>query len=63
LEQTQSFYALIRELIESYNIDRLLQFKKQIETELSRFGEEDSLMEKYEMICKALDQLNGKKSA
>ncbi len=63
MEQSQTFYALIRELIESYNTDRLLYFKKQIEAELSRLGQEDRLLEKYEMVCKALDQLNNKKSA
>jgi hypothetical protein len=60
VDQTQMFYALIRELIETYNIERLQYFKKQIETDLARIGEEDHLLEKYQLVCKAIDQVNGK---
>jgi hypothetical protein len=63
MEPTQIFYAQIRELIESYNIERLNHFKKQIEADLSRLGEDDNLREKYQLVCKAIDQVNGKKSA
>jgi hypothetical protein len=63
VEQTQMFYAQIRELIETYNIERLLYFKKQMEADLSRIGEDDRLLEKYHFVCKAIDQLTGKKSA
>jgi hypothetical protein len=63
VDQTQMFYALIRELIETYNIERLQYFKKQIETDLARIGEEDHLLEKYQLVCKAINQVNGKKSA
>lgn len=61
MEQTQMFYALIRELIESYNIERLLYFKKQMEADLIRIGEDDRLVEKYQLVCKAIDRINGKK--
>lgn len=63
VDQTQMFYALIRELIESYNIERLQYFKKQFEADLARIGEDDYLLEKYQFVCKAIEQLNGKKSA
>jgi hypothetical protein len=63
VEQTQMFYALIRELIETYNIERLLYFKKQMESDINRIGQENSIMEKYQLVCKAIEQLSGKKSA
>jgi hypothetical protein len=63
VDQSQMFYAMIRELIETYNLERLLFFKKQIETDLARIGQDDHLTEKYQLICKAIDQVNGKKSA
>lgn len=63
MEQSQMFYVLIRELIETDNIERLMYFKKQMEEDLARIGEEDRLIEKYQLVCKAIDQLTGKKSA
>jgi hypothetical protein len=63
MDPTQIFYAQIRELIESFNIERLNHFKKQIEADLARLGEDDNLLEKYQLVCKAIDQVNGKKSA
>jgi len=63
VDQTQMFYALIRELIESYNTERLQYFKKQFETDLARIGEDDHLLEKYQLVCKAIDKVNGKRSA
>jgi hypothetical protein len=57
------FYKSVRELVELGNMDRLMQFKKQIETDLSRLGNDERLMEKYEFLCKAISMLYDKKSA
>jgi hypothetical protein len=56
------FYSSVRELVESGDIERLMQFKKQIESDLSRLGNEDWLMEKYEFLCKAISLLYDKKT-
>jgi hypothetical protein len=63
MESMEMFYKYLRELITSYNVDRLLLFKEQIEKDLIRIGEEERLMEKYNAVCKAIEQLQGKKSA
>jgi hypothetical protein len=63
MDHTEMFYSLIRELVTSYNIDRLIFFKNQIESDISRIGHEERLMEKYDLICKAIEQLQKKKSA
>jgi hypothetical protein len=57
------FYSSVRELIESGNIDSLMRFKKQIESDLSRIGNEEWLMEKYEFLCKALNLMYERKTA
>jgi len=57
------FYKYLRELVSSYNVDRLLLFKKQIEEDMIRIGEEERLMEKYNAVCKAIEQISEKKSA
>ena len=63
VDQTEMFYSLIRELVSSNNIDRLIFFKKQIESDISRIGFEERLMGKYNLVCKAIEQLQDKKSA
>jgi hypothetical protein len=57
------FYSSVRELVESGNIERLIKFKKQMESDLSRIGNEERLMEKYEFLCKAISLLFEKKTA
>jgi hypothetical protein len=63
MESMEMFYKYLRELVSSYNVDRLLLFKKQLEEDLTRIGEEERLLEKYNAVCKAIDQLTNKKSA
>jgi hypothetical protein len=63
MESMEMFYKYLRELVSSYNIDRLLLFKKQLEEDIVRIGEEERLIEKYNAVCKAIEQLTKKKSA
>jgi hypothetical protein len=63
VDQSVMFYSLIRELVATYNVDRLIFFKNQMEVDISRFGQEERLMEKYHLVCKAIEQLQNKKSA
>jgi hypothetical protein len=63
VDQTELFYTLVRELVSSENIDRLILFQKQIDSDISRIGQEERLMEKYNLICKAIEQIQKKKSA
>jgi hypothetical protein len=63
MTSTEIFYSSIREIIESGNIERLMRFKKQIESDLSRIGNDERLMEKYEFLCKAISMLYDKNMA
>jgi hypothetical protein len=63
VDQTEMFYMLIRELVSSHEIDRLIFFKKLIDSDISRIGQEERLLEKYNLVCKAIEQLQKKKSA
>jgi hypothetical protein len=54
------FYSSVRELVESGNVETLIRFKKQIESDLSRLGNDERLMEKYEFVCKAIAELYDK---
>ena len=56
------FYSSVRELVEAGNIERLMQFKKQIESDLTRIGNDERLMEKYEFLCKAISLLYDRKT-
>ena len=63
MDQMQIFYTLIRELVSEGKTDRLLFFKNQMESDILRFGKDKRLMEKYDLVCKAIEQLQKKKSA
>jgi hypothetical protein len=63
MESMEIFYRQLRELVASYNIERLLFFKRQLEDELARIGDDPRLLEKYNAICKAIEQFQEKKSA
>lgn len=63
MESMEMFYKYLRELVSSYNVDRLLLFRKQLEEDITRIGDDERLTEKYKAVCKAIDQLTEKKSA
>jgi hypothetical protein len=63
MESMEMFYKFLRELVSSYDVDRLLLFKEQFEQDLKRIGKEERLLEKYNAVCKAVEQLQEKKSA
>jgi len=63
MESMEMFYKYLRELVSSYNVDRLLLFRKQLGEDITRIGDDERLTEKYNAVCKAIDQLTEKKSA
>lgn len=59
----EMFYRYLRELLSTFNVERLEIIKGQLEDDMTRLYDDERLKEKYNAVCKALEQLHEKKTA